>query len=498
MQQGTGPLYVDGAVQVIVNESTVYSGDISTFTNVAATEGIYELINTTEHTGLLSFTETAGKFAVNGHYNVVATDEIGNEFYTNNGFLTLSTEGKYALTVEPFYDENLGLYYEVEDGQVTIVYTDWQVIMGDFVIPDTIDGFPVTSLVSGAFDNCNKLTSLTIPAGVVSIVDRWDMGGIYLGSHIEHIKIFVDSENPVYHSDGNCFIETAAKKIIQGFDSSVIPSDGSVTTISAGAFAGCSGLKNIIIPNDITAIEAGAFNSSGLTNITVPGSVTEIGPAAFGNCPDLVYVTIEDGVTSISANAFNDCPKLKSITIPASVTTIGASVLDAYCESFETVYYEGTSEQWSSIAVGDDNEVLTSAHIVYLSAHSWVLDSTHPASCLDDGRVVYVCSDSECAETWVIPISAHGHSFVDEFCEHCGIFELVAPYDFNRDCVLDTSDLLELQSVKISLMICFLSDYRDILLVYPEMTYDLNDDGESNIRDLVHLKKRIMQYPIYN
>ena len=49
----------------------------------------------------------------------------------------------------------------------------------------------------------------------------------------------------------------------------------SVTTIGNSAFAYCTGLTSITIPNSVTAIGNSAFNScNSLTSVTIPNSVT--------------------------------------------------------------------------------------------------------------------------------------------------------------------------------------------------------------------------------
>ena len=68
----------------------------------------------------------------------------------------------------------------------------------------------------------------------------------------------------------------------------VIPSeiDGKpVTSIDNLAFADCTGLTNVTIPNTVTLIDKDAFaGCTGLTNVTIPNSVTEIGRYAFFHC----------------------------------------------------------------------------------------------------------------------------------------------------------------------------------------------------------------------
>ena len=75
---------------------------------------------------------------------------------------------------------------------------------------------------------------------------------------------------------GNCLIETANKTLVLGCKNSVIPTDGSVTSISRSAFYGCTGLTSITIPNSITSIGSHAFyKCTNLTSITFDGTVEQ-------------------------------------------------------------------------------------------------------------------------------------------------------------------------------------------------------------------------------
>ena len=91
-------------------------------------------------------------------------------------------------------------------------------------------------------------------------------------------SITVDPANTVYQSDGNCVIETASKTLIASCKTSVIPADGSVTSIGRFAFAHCDSLTTITIPKCVTSIAYGAFyDCNNLTSVTIPGSMTYIG-----------------------------------------------------------------------------------------------------------------------------------------------------------------------------------------------------------------------------
>ena len=57
-----------------------------------------------------------------------------------------------------------GLEYSVADGGVTI--TRYTGSATDLIIPDTIEGYPVTQIGVGAFSNCENLHDITIPAGI--------------------------------------------------------------------------------------------------------------------------------------------------------------------------------------------------------------------------------------------------------------------------------------------------------------------------------------------
>ena len=121
---------------------------------------------------------------------------------------------------------------------------------------------------------------------------------------------------------------------------SVTGEDGNeytVVSFSYGAFAGCSGLTSVTIPNTVTNINWYTFSGcSGLTSVTIPEGITKIGEYAFANCTSLTSFTIPNSVTSIEAKAFSGCNGLTSITLPSGLKTLGDNAF-ASCTSLTSV-----------------------------------------------------------------------------------------------------------------------------------------------------------------
>jgi len=110
-----------------------------------------------------------------------------------------------------------------------------------------------------------------------------------------------------------------------------------LTIIGNSAFADCSSLTSIIIPNSVTSIKDYAFRGcSSLLSVTIPNSVASIGVFAFAYCYGLNSFAIPNSVTSIGGNAFRDCRSLASVTIPNSVTWIGGSTFYG-CSSLTSI-----------------------------------------------------------------------------------------------------------------------------------------------------------------
>ena len=134
-----------------------------------------------------------------------------------------------------------------------------------------------------------------------------------------------------------------------------------VTKIPAGAFAGCTSVEAIYLPDGVQEVGRGAFGGctalhsiysinsvddykalvidgtlcavapAKLTEHTIPAGITKIGAGAFSGCKTLKKVVIPEGVKEIEAGAFEDCENLEYIKIPNSLTIFGGDIITGTC-----------------------------------------------------------------------------------------------------------------------------------------------------------------------
>ena len=318
-----------------------------------------------------------------------------NFYYQRKGNCLIETKTKTLL---------LGCKNSIipNDGSVTSIdmYAfNYCTDLTDITIPDKIKSIDRT-----AFDGCknfkliyadgfgsinsNKvipncpLAEIVIPASVISI----DSSAF---NYCDTEKITVDENNSVYNNNGNCLIETQTKKLIFGCKDSVIPTDGSVTSIGDYAFYRCNGLKSITIPEVVTEIGKYAFSycsnletmtlpfigqncssqtylgsvfgassyeknskyvPASLKNITVTG-ITNIPENAFYNCSNIKSIKISDSVTTIGEKAFYNCKKLDSIILPNNITSIPSN-------AFINTGYYSNPDNWINDVLYIDNYLI--------------------------------------------------------------------------------------------------------------------------------------------
>ena len=194
----------------------------------------------------------------------------------------------------------------------------------------------VTSIGAFAFEGCSNLTSITIPESIIRI----GMYAFYGCSGLETAGPIGGDYN--YKFGWMRYIPASAFARCSGLKSITLPE--SITNIGDAAFAGCSGLMSIIVPESVTCIGTSAF--AGCEGLQTAGPIgggydyeygwtNSIPESAFHGLDSLMHVTIPDNMTSIGGNAFYNCSNLTSLTIPESVTSIGTHAFYG-CSSLKT------------------------------------------------------------------------------------------------------------------------------------------------------------------
>jgi hypothetical protein len=205
----------------------------------------------------------------------------------------------------------------------TITITHYNGAGGNVVIPDTIDGLPVTSIGDGALS-------------LINLSDQSNLTGL------------------------------------SNMTSVIIPD--SVTNLGGGAFAGCPNLATITIGKGITSIKGGAGTSSwgtfqwcsSLTRMTIPDNVTNIGDGvgtkggpfgAFSGCESLTNFIVGKGLAYLGDGTFTYCNNLLGVYFQGDAPLFGASDYPAPTSPFfnatnATVYYLPGTSGWGPSYAG--------------------------------------------------------------------------------------------------------------------------------------------------
>jgi len=155
---------------------------------------------------------------------------------------------------------------------------------GDITIPSAIGGVTVTSINHDAFSGNTAITSVDIPASVISIGD----------------KAFKDCSSLVsVHFSDAAQLKTIGKESFRA-----------------------TGLTSIALPSSVEFMSDFAFTRCPhLTTASLSSGADSIGVAGFSSCTALTTAIIPNGVVAMDYT-FHDCSALTDVTIPSSVQYI--------------------------------------------------------------------------------------------------------------------------------------------------------------------------------
>ena len=260
--------------------------------------------------------------------DVTMSDNIKNVGYDAFMDTPFVNDMSYAVNCGKYYEIYIGnvLLYIVDAGntsgsyQVTLKDNTSAIAFGAFeysyasnvVIPSTLK-----HIGAGAFAYCDTLLTVDVPDSVESV----------------GISAFEYCMNLTQVTLGS-----------------------GVKEVSYGAFYGCESLDAIVVDSENVNYISDEYGAL----LSYDGSVLVQYP--IGN--ERTEYTVAEGVEIIDVSAFSGAVNLNSITIPESVTKIGWSAFDV-CYNLTDVYYGGNSAKWKEISIDEYNGALLSANITY-------------------------------------------------------------------------------------------------------------------------------------
>ena len=141
--------------------------------------------------------------------------------------------------------------------------------------------------------------------------------GNYFGNNIFNIKEVIEIPTELITLGNGIFAGNT--NIIKA---NLYTPNGELTTITAGAFNGCVGLTELILPNSISFIDSGSFYGAKIEKLVLPASLTAIYNGNWQQNPNLKEVIIPEGLEIIGSAAFWECTGLTEIVLPSTITEI--------------------------------------------------------------------------------------------------------------------------------------------------------------------------------
>lgn len=255
------------------------------------------------------------------------------------------------VSAEDSLETEDGIYYEIT-AQNEIRITGAKDSTVELVIPDFIDGMPVTEIGDYAFLEHTRIRTVNLPDTVVLIGNY----AFYRCSRLETISIpktvqkvgwGILSETPWIQQNTDDFVivgnqiliryngtsETAVipeqVRMIAGFafekrmDIQAVQLPKQLESMNDYAFAGCTALKEMALPQGLTYIGTYAFyRCKQLQSIDIPDTVTYLGGHCFEHCTALQFIKLPCNLDAVHAGLFFNCTALQYIRLPESVKKI--------------------------------------------------------------------------------------------------------------------------------------------------------------------------------
>ena len=399
-------------------------------------------------------------------------------------------------------------------GRNMYYYSPYSPFLNKTTLTSLTIGNSVTNIENSAFSGCSGLTSVEIPNMVTSI-GQYAFSGSSLTSIIVEdgietlsfeipnniyntYKSYHFSENQIetlylgrnisYRGSYSPFSEnTTLTSVIIG---------NNVTNIEAYAFQG-SNLTSLIIGNNVVNIGNYAFQGcSGLTSLTIPDRVSTIGNYAFQGCSKITTIDIPDRVNSIGQNAFAGCSGLTTLSLPNSMTSIGDYAFYG-CTNLESVCSEIT-DVFSIDAFGNGSENATlyvpyGKKLTYIQTPGWNVfnDIIEMDPAIMNTSLLLSCNSKGSITINGTTVFTNKIGSVDilEDAENTIVFTPKANCKLEQVCFngFDVTTSVENNTLK-----AVIPAKSQMVVTFAKESGDMNNDGIINISDVVVLVNMIL------
>ena len=334
----------------------------------------------------------------------------------------------------------LPFLFEETNGSITITgYTGNDM---EIVIPETINGLPVSTIgkrafagmkitsvhlaqvekiEESAFANCKSLSSIDLTGSIRTIEDNafsdcTTLTDVMIGANVESIG-------------KHAFAKTAVQAFQAEDGGTYTAIDGVLVKGNTIVYYPPAKTGDYVMPEGLVSIGEYAFENTAITRISFASTLNSIGSNAFSHsglqeihlentsvavipshmaigCADLSVVTLGSRTVSIGNSAFVNCGKLVRADIPEQVTSVGimafagcandftiygtyGSAAEAWAVENECLFIDEQAEQITSITIISDKDALRIGEWVDISA------AVEPVNAADHANIQWYVNDSE-------------------------------------------------------------------------------------------------------